>query len=359
MRADATTRDGFVIPFPWMPRSRGDEGYNVLRHAGAIYALSQSCEYRPDRQIAQTAVRAAKFMERELIAPVPGRENMQCVWSDPLLNGGDDPRLAKLGGTGLGLVALVRAEQLEPGSFSLEQLRDLGNFVLFMQQPDGRFYSRYIPSRGGYDTTWTSLFYPGEAALGLLHLYRLDDDEQWYRGALKALLYLANVRENRIETPPDHWALLATAELWRQTPPPSPDDRRRLLEHARKVTRTILDQFSDSMPDLLQGSVTGDGRTTPVATRVEGILAARSLLVDDQDAQLREEIDATATAASHFLWRSQVADGPHAGAMPRSIGIFGREMEPIMRKPNAQSTEARIDYVQHAVSAWIQYVERH
>jgi hypothetical protein len=53
---------------------------------------------------------------------------------------------AKLGGAGLGLVALVRLAKMQPGAVPIDEGRRLGQFVAFLQRGDGSFYSKYIPS---------------------------------------------------------------------------------------------------------------------------------------------------------------------------------------------------------------------
>ena len=97
---------------------------------------------------------------------------MLAVWSEPEVNRSGKPLQAKLGGTGLGLVALLSLENIQPGFTPLADLQALGRFTVYMQKEDGSFYSKYIPSAGGRWDEWQSLFYPGEAALGLLMLYQ-------------------------------------------------------------------------------------------------------------------------------------------------------------------------------------------
>ena len=56
-----------------------------------------------------------------------------------------------------------------------------------MQKEDGTFYSKYIPAEGGRSVRWTSLYYPGEAALGLLMLYEKDPSAAWIQAAANAI----------------------------------------------------------------------------------------------------------------------------------------------------------------------------
>jgi hypothetical protein len=62
-------------------------------------------------------------------------------------------------------------------------------------------------------------------------------------------------------------------------------------------------------------------------------------------------VDAAIAPAIRFLLRSQVKEGRHRGAVPRAIARLPDAPD----KFNQRVTEVRIDYVQHAVSAWLAY----
>jgi hypothetical protein len=75
---------------------------------------------------------------------------------------------------------------------------------------------------------------------------------------------------------------------------------------------------------------------------------------DDASVDLTTRMRAAIEAGVGFLMRAQVTDGPHAGAVPRAIRRL--DSEPPDSKFNRRATEVRIDYVQHALSAWMQYL---
>ena len=60
-----------------------------------------------------------------------------------------------------------------------------------------------------------------------------------------------------------------------------------------------------------------------------------------------------------FLLRAQVAEGPYAGGMPQAIARLPDDGTTATRRFNAQATEIRIDYVQHSLSAMVQYLMMH
>jgi hypothetical protein len=309
--------------------------YNIVRHAGAIYALAMLNRSTPDRKAVDAMVRAATFMRQNYIAP--GTHSGQLVvWSEPTTPHSE----AELGATGLGLVALTEVRKVAPKSVPLEELQALGRFALFLQRDDGSFASKFNPETGPED--WDSLYYPGETALGLIGLYESDHSRQWLSAAAKALSYLAKSRAKLFPVPPDHWALIAMAKLLPYCDKIScPVSRDELLEYSNQVCNSIVhDQLRNPIAPM-DGAFDATGRTAAVATRMEGLLAALEILPENE---FRARVEAAARRGIAFLLRAQIKSGPYAGGMP---GAY------LAGAPG--TSEIRIDCVQHAVSAWLRY----
>jgi len=242
--------------------------YNIVRHAGAIYALAMLQHSKPNQQVLDAMIRAAIFLRQNYIGPGV-RPDQLVVWSKPL----PQPSAADLGATGLGLVALTAVYEAKPNSVPLEQLQALGRFLLFLQRADGSFVSKYS-MESGPDEDFESLYYPGEAALGLLDLYEVDHSPVWLNAAAKALSFLARSRAKLSEVPPDHWSLIATAKLlpyYAQSV--SPASREELIQHAVQICQSLMmDQLRSLLNQALDGAFDSTERTTPTATRVEGLL---------------------------------------------------------------------------------------
>ncbi|MEE8450480.1 MAG: hypothetical protein V3R99_01160 [Thermoguttaceae bacterium] len=330
--------------------------YNILRHAGTIYALAAYYRWQPGEPTREAMLRAADFLKRTSIDAVPEEDDLLAVWSHPEINRGDNPLTAKLGGTGLGLVALTAIERIQPGTTPLDELRRLGRFLVFMQKEDGSFYSKYIPSEGGRSDRWTSLYYPGEAALGLLMLYELDPSPVWFGAAAKCIDYLARLRSGKRDIEADHWALLATAKLLELADRDDmPVDRDAAVRHAADICDSILAGLPRYAPhQAADGCLTRDGRTCPTATRLEGLLAALTFLPESY-APLRARIAQVTGPGIAFLVRAQTVSGEHEGAISRMIP---RPTDGYARAADPSETEVRIDYVQHATSAMIQFDHR-
>ncbi len=359
----AQVNQAIALSAAYLERARGPDGkfaykvdigsgkeshsYDIIRHAGAMYALAMANRSHPDPQAVAALIRAAKFLRENYIG-AGIRAGQEVVWSQPL---SDNPegrrsesreRYAELGGTGLGLVALAAARKVNPQLVPLEQLQALGRFALFLQREDGSFVHKYRAESGPV-SNWESLYYPGEAALGFIELYETDHSPEWLAAAGKALSYLAKSRTGLSSVPADHWALIATAKLV-----PYCDEgacsvsRAELVEHAAQVCESILrDQFKGSAAVGLDGAFDPTGRTAPAATRLEGLLASLTFLPKNE---LRDRIEVAAGRGITFLLRAQIVSGPEAGGIPGAIIISARD-----------SSQIRIDYVQHALCAWLQY----
>lgn len=337
------------------PNIKVKRKYNILRHAGTIYAMVMYYQKYPDEDMRLAIERAGKYLKDKFILPILGQENMMAVWSIPEVNGSDEPLQAKLGGAGLGLLALISIENIHPGFTPLHDLQALGRFIVYMQKEDGSFYSKHIPSLEGLQDEWQSLYYPGEAALGLLMLYEKDPSDVWLESAAKALEYLACSRKNSTNTPADHWALLATEKILSfKNRHELPVSTELLINHAVQISNDILQsQVKNHKQHLYDGGFSEDGRTTPTATRLEGLLATLPLLPHNDE--MRNRIDASVHRGIIFLLRAQVRKGKFVGAFPRAVDKMDQDIQN-PDKFNRRATEVRIDYVQHSLSAMIQYL---
>lgn len=389
--------------------------YNLLRHCGAVYALGMAAKAQPQRveAIAPATRRACEFLRKNgFLAPVPGAKDTIAIWEIPgsltSRPPAGAPVVAKLGGAGLGLLALLADFHLQtaatPGGLppaqreqKLQEMRSLARFILLLQESNGRFVSRYILGKG-HDDSFESLYYPGEAMLGLLELYRIDCDRQWLEASAAGMKYLCQSRARTGEYPADHWALLATAKLRGVLPelPNAPLTQEQLLEHARTICRVMIAQQRLNPSDAAFGAFAVNGTTCPTSIRVEGMLGAYAALPADDP--LREPVRRSCDLALQFLCAAQIPQGAVAGGMPRAVvrlpeapakkggadsdewpetrqspqpgaqGAAGKAGEKAAARQaeedddaqgrnaareNARMGEVRIDYVQHALSAML------
>ncbi|MEK7483960.1 MAG: hypothetical protein AABZ60_06485, partial [Planctomycetota bacterium] len=153
------------------------------------------------------------------------------------------------------------------------------------------------------------------------------------------------------------WALLATKKIFAHyselKKPVS--TRQELLFHAIQISKTLLPYASDIQKNRIEKlGMTLDGRTCPTATRLEGLLAIFSFLPAESES-LKKEILEVVHQGIYFLLHSQVRAGTLRGGIPRYT------LEPpqflIPESTKELMGEIRIDYVQHTLSALLQYQE--
>ncbi len=200
-----------------------------------------------------------------------------------------------------------------------------------------------------------NLYYPGEAILGLISLYEVDHQKQWLVAAGKGLAYLAESRAGQSTVPPDHWAMIATAKFlpfYDQSECPATP--RELQRHTIQTVNAFLERLTPgrTTDPRLDGSLDGGGRTTPTATSLEGLLAAlESASGAEYPAELIGAIKKAVFRGIGFLLRAQIQSGQYAGGMPgRIIGSSARSTP-----ADADAGNIRVDYVQHALSAFLRY----
>jgi len=330
------------------PRFKSPVEYHVVRHAAVMAVFSNYLQQFDDPVVIDAWQRASAFLNKCCIASVPGQEDQLAVWSLPQLHQSDTPLEADLGATGLALVGLAGLESRSPGTVDIEGLRALGHFILSMQDEDGRFAGKFTPEKGGKRDAGHTLYYPGEAVLGLLALYELDHASQWLESSIKAMTWLfenqpADDNKNTV----DHWTLIAAGKLMAVTNGQGlPFERTYLDRHIVEISEDLLGDYQPHVNPLLRGAVYEKGYTTPTATRLEGLLATVDLLPASEQA-LREQILAFAHDGIDFLLRAQIRSGPFSGGVPSAMP--GEEQV----KVNRSDSEVRIDFVQHAMAAWL------
>lgn len=305
-------------------------GYNIVRHAGSVWALAA---YRQTfsaaaPEIDAAADRASAYLADCCLRAPPDAPDELAVWSVPE----GQPLEAKLGAAGLALAgwsARRRAGQPAP---PLDELRALARFIVRLQDRDGRFASKFIHDQPD-DSGWVSLYYPGEAALGLLTLARIDPDSGWQRAAGRALAALADTRIAHGDWPPDHWALIATAVLLKDYPV---DDPAPLRRQVREIAERLLAAQRED------GAFDTERRTAPAATRLEALIAADAVLGDD-DPAARARLQAAVVRGAAFLRGAQRQAAPDRGALTRAAP----------GSTAARAGERRIDDTQHALSVWL------
>ena len=316
---------------PWLQR-RSHNAYNIVRHSGTTAALFEVYAATSDQRFLEAARRGIEFQARWYR---PGQQPSLTYVLDKDGKG-------KLGALGLALLALTRKLDADPRDHDREHALALARQIVAMQHPDGSFES-YLPIKGTEPRGSVSLYYPGEAMLGLARLARLGlDDNGTYRvTAHRGADFLIESRRGKDRLPPDAWLMQALDVLYDDDPRPA------YVEHALAIGRSMLaDQYGDGAPPAYVGGFGPEPiRSTRTTARVEGLVSAYRLALKAGDDRAPGLLSAMLRTAPHLLQLQYTPDNSYFLAQPeRALGGM---------RGGHDDAEVRIDYVQHHISAML------
>ena len=307
--------------------------YNLLRHAGSCYALVELYQATGDDAYRAAADRGLEYL---LTFARPPKDTDRDQAFEAILSPGEE---AKLGGAALAVLAMVQYQVATGTDDRLDRSRNMARFLLFQQEADGHFHSKYF--YGPPDPKpFESIYYPGEAILALVRLFGVDPRDEWLATARAGADWLIDVRDAGKPTsalPHDHWLLMGLDELHRIT------GDERYASHAARIAEAIVaaQRTVSPYPDWI-GSFYDPPRSTPTATRAEGLTAA-ARLARRTGADETALIEALERMAGFQLHCQITAENDLYLPRPDlARGGFRRSLT---------NWEIRIDYVQHNVSA--------
>ncbi|MHC4917335.1 MAG: hypothetical protein ACYTGB_17800, partial [Planctomycetota bacterium] len=155
------------------------ERYNVVRHAGTAFSLFTGARLRIGARRAGARAGAKDALPTAHPHFAAGERALTYIKSvsvkDPRFDFVyvPDGKKVKLGAIALSLVAFCERERAGGDKSHREIMNGLARFILRHQTPQGEFISHYDPDKGVPVKQFVSLYYPGEALLGLLRFYRL------------------------------------------------------------------------------------------------------------------------------------------------------------------------------------------
>jgi hypothetical protein len=314
-------------------RDHHSEEYNVLRHAGAVYAMLELYEVTRDQALLEAAARALDYLVAQIRPCTLDATSYYCLVENDEI---------KVGGHGLALLALSTYAGITGSKKHLGVMQGLAGWLAKLQEPNGNFRAHKVMFGSGALTPFQSLYYPGEAIYGLTALYEIDKNPRWLVVARRVARYVVDVRDRGVATeqlPNDHWFLYGIDRLYRQRKDPA------LLDHAMKVAAAIIGAQNRAplFPDWV-GSYYVPPRSTPAATRSEGMVAAYHLAEDFVGGPRAAEILANILLATHFQLATQIREESmmYLRNPRRALGGFRGAFD---------NYEVRIDYVQHNISA--------
>ncbi len=330
------TNDRGKITYEYQGRDESTgTSYNLLRHAGSLYAMVQGWRVQPEPAVLEAGRRAADYLIRQT------REDKAHPGERYTLDGSR----SKLGGEGLGLMALVELEKAAPGSVEGPVLEGLARHIERMQRTDGSFQCFYNYD-GKHPSLERSVFYPGEAMLGLIRLEQLTGDERWLDVAVRGADYLVHDQwvgyGIRVMIAPDAWLLQALEELDRVRP--DADRRAYAFAVARAVAGNKLMEEDLAPPDLVGADISSIRNLPNAATAGSygEALTAAARLEGRTLGRRGPWFDAAMLNARYQLRNQFIGNNAWWLANPeRAFGAF---------RLRADDAEIRNDYVQHNLS---------
>lgn len=307
--------------------------YNIVRHAGAAISLFDLYGATRDLRYLESAKRAVRFLGSRF-RRARGTQGSYVL---------DYDGKAKLGANGLALVALTRQIELDPRSRNRGSAEGLAKLILALQRKDGSFEMRYrlqpneqVPSE--------SLYYPGEAMLGLIRLYGLNRDARLLDAARRGADYLIERQQKMNAFPADAWFMQALEALY------NIGHEKRYARHAIALAEAMMaDQYTeDDPPGYAGGFGPGPPRGTPAASRAEGLVSAYRIARSTGDARATKIADTLKSCARFQLSQQLTADSAGVRNPRLAAGGFREDLT---------SMKVRIDYVQHNVSSLLGVAE--
>jgi uncharacterized protein YyaL (SSP411 family) len=218
------------------------DGYNALRHAGAIWAMLEVYRQTADKKLEMASRQSTRYLLDTYLRFFRSHNNA-CICEDNVI---------KLGGNALSILALLSLYKTTQDPFLLTLAEQLAQFIVNQRTDDGSLiHKRYFES--GKISDFQSMYYTGEALLALLTLHGATHQRHWYEAAWELETKLA--RQDYGVQEQSHWMLYFLELL-------SQNEANHLgYHHAEKIALDILEN-----PEYLSWE-----RSTPIACRSEGL----------------------------------------------------------------------------------------
>ena len=314
--------------------------YNSLRHAGTLYSMYMYEQYGLVQKYKEARIKSSKYFVERYVKKLGS--NKYVVISLPEEENIKFP-IAKSGAAGVALCAL--SNLYKENEIELEILQGLGEFLLYVQNEGGNVYAYYDLKSKAINKEAEALYYPGEAAAGLMYLYEIDPQQKWLDAAKKALLYIANTRKDlSLDMPFDHWSVLAIEKLFKANLV-TPEEKSLLRNYAEQMAIPMLSNQITNVNNSYFGAFKDNIRPCSLGTIMEGLSSVYFCTDNDN---LKKIIYKSLSIGCMFLSKVQVKTGEQAGGLPNSANWVKPGVTP-------NASVIRIDNVQHVVTGWLKF----
>ena len=173
--------------------------YNILRHAGTIWAMLCGYRMHPDEAVKTVAERAIDYMLGQVTYD---EEGTGYVYDRDL-------DLYELGGNGLAILAMTEYMDVFGNDRYRAGCEALGKGILKQQQPDGSYWQE-LDADLKPGEPFRTVYMDGECTFALARLYGLTGDQRWLDAACRAVDYF--IKKDYIQYK-DHWVSYSLNEV--------------------------------------------------------------------------------------------------------------------------------------------------
>jgi hypothetical protein len=313
-------------------------GYDLPRHAAAVYFLAQAAGLSHDEAIAGAALRGARYLrDRETTLCGSNR----CVGTADIVD---------IGSSALTLIAFNELVRTNLDRSYRGAVEELARFLRSQQRPDGEFMHLY-DRRAKKPIDLQFIYYSGEVTLALSRAYGQFHHPLDLEAASRGLAHIVGPAwsffGDRYYFGEEHWTCQAMSELWAVAPDPKAlSFCERWQAYGRKMMYGPGETPFDADGSYGVGPLVTP-RYTPVASRCEaGIATLDAMTRAHADPAEQARLASQLRRSLALMIRVQLRPGPtHLFADPAAIyGAF---------PGSAVDWQLRNDYAQHAGSALI------
>jgi len=325
-------------------KNKQEKRYNILRHAGTTYSMLETYEFMPDEKLLKEAEKALNYLQKSIKLLEVNDKKVKVVV---------EKNKQKIGGNALAIVAMAKHAQVTGSTKNIKLMQNLASWFKEVQAENGQFTVHIQNFKTGEREDFISRFYPGQAILALVRLYKLDNDETWLNIAEKAADYLINIRDASVTIDTvshDHWLLYALNDLYRERP------KQHYLNHSFFIAEAMMKtQYSDndtSSPELVGGYLTEFGNppknSTPAACKDEGLSAVYNLANDFGHKDMAKKVKHSIHEGIKFQLQMQLR--------PESVMFYKRKKLALGAvQGGLRDLSLRNDFTQHNISSFIAY----
>ncbi|MCF2141461.1 MAG: glycoside hydrolase family 127 protein [Candidatus Lokiarchaeota archaeon] len=252
--------DGSYRYIYYLDKDSYSSSYSYLRHWGSVYSMIYYYQHNPYPELLKAVRKTIDW----------GLKYFTTFENDSSIGYFFYQYSSSSGGPALALMALTQYRQLTGDPRYDTYISKLSNFLLWMQESNGKIRSMYIYNgivNGGEDNP----FYPSESLLGLTLVYKLTGDNKYLTALQKAYVYYNNLdnfdyyaSEN---TPFIPWSTSAFSELYQITGNYTyADFAFKMIDHRLKSQNIF--EYYDKFGNNLLGCIS---RSVAVSSTLEGL----------------------------------------------------------------------------------------